>query len=1193
MQQRTADGLHAESYDLMQQDEESEEISNNIKSIVEHVNEVDDTNLSTFPETDCDASKDGDASAGIANGDASDNGEDDIGMIDMLAFEPIIYQVPTPKQLQSQSKDIVPATLMIAQKVQGQQCPRLLKVLLDSGGGATLFHRSCLPRGATPRMLPEKKEMKTILGIFTPNNEVLLEDIQLPEFDKSRKVDFVNAFIFDEPCRYDVILGRDFLSKAGITICFKSNVMTWLENVVPMRCPTTDKETLEAVLDACYMHDEEYELEIDWLDGYLSNPIPILDAKYEKADIDEVTTMQKHLTKEQQRELATLLRKHEKLFNGTLGLYPHKKVHIDVEPNAKPVHSRAYPIPRVQLETFKRELMHLVRIGVLSPQGASEWASPSFIIPKKDGRVRWISDLRALNKVIKRKQYPLPIITEIIRRRTGYSFFTKLDISMQYYTFELDDESKELCTIVTPFGKFKYNRLPMGLKCSPDIAQEAMDNLFRDIDEAEVYIDDVGAFSNTWTQHIDLLDTILGRLEDNGFTINPLKCEWGIKETDWLGYWLTPHGVKPWKKKIQGILDMQRPTTLKEMRTFLGAVNYYRDLWPRRAHILKPLTDRVGKKEFIWTPEMEKSFKTMKAVVAADALMHYPNHNLPFEIYTDASDYQLGACIMQNKAPVVYFSRKLTGAQRNYTTMEKELLSVVMVCKEYRSMLLGADLHFFTDHKNLTYHNLNSQRVLRWRCYLEEYSPNFHYLPGKDNVLADAFSRLPCLHDEGVEGKSNDELDDLGTEELHSQFRAKRNDNVESFASLLDEPSVFDCFVNLPQIPQQQNPLNYVVLQQNQIADAQLQTLLRDNPQRYQLRDFGDVQLICYVKDGDDPLTQWKIALPENMIQHTMIWFHHVIGHPGNNRLRDTIQARYYHPSLRKKIDEFQCGICEQHKLSGAGYGYLPEREARLAPWTEVAIDLIGPWKLELNGREYEFNALTCIDTVTNLVELIRVDKKTASHIRSKFEQVWLARYPWPQRCVHDNGGEFVGASFQELLEAANIRDVPTSSRNPQSNAICERMHQTVGNILRTLIYSNPPQTEEQAANLVDEALATTMHAMRSAVSRTLGSSPGALAFNRDMFLDVPLLADWHLLQQRREHLINENLRRQNMKRRRWDYVPGQRVWLKTVDPTKLGLRTIGPFFIEQVHTNGTITIERRRGVLERVNIRRVVPSRE
>jgi aryl carrier-like protein len=806
----------------------------------------------------------------------------------------IEYHIPDPKTRPQNT----PITILAANSIGCCTSRKLLKVLFDSGSSKSLISRSVIPAAAIPKRLSSESYCNTIAGKLKVTDIVTLRDIRLPEFDKNRKIAGWKALVYDAPISYDMILGNDFLELAKMKFEYEKKVISWFGNTVPLRNPRDfTSNDFDDLIECFSIQIDDEVVGDDWMESYITQ---ILDAKYEKLDIDEFIDTQTHLDEAQKQDLRELLKKHEKLFDGTLGVYPHKKVHIELTEDAKPVHSRAYPIPKIHYETFKKELDHLVRIGVLEPIGLSEWASPTFIIPKKDGRVRWVSDLRALNKVVRRRQYPLPIINDILRRRTGYKFFTKLDISMQYYTFELDNESADLCTIVTPFGKYRYRRLPMGLKCSPDIAQEVMETIFRDIEDSEEYLDDIGAFSKSWLEHMSLLDKILTRLEDNGFTVNPLKCEWAVQETDWLGYRLTPTGLKPWKKKVDAITKLEPPTNLKQLRSLIGAVNYYRDMWPRRAHILAPLTAETGKKKFQWTSVMQDAFDKLKAMITIDALSAYPNHNFPFDIYTDASEYQLGAAIMQNGRPVAYYSKKLTGAQRNYTTMEKELLSIVVTLKEYRSMLLGAKITIHTDHKNLTFQGLTSQRVLRWRSFLEEYDINLDYVKGPENVLADAYSRVPRA--ESTVGKNMPNNDDIIEEHY-----------LDCFYSVLDEPELFDCLLNLPELEEPtQNPLNMEWIRERQQADATLLARAASNPTNYVYKTFeDDLQILCYVKTGEDAETQWRIALAQDMVQPTIAWFHEVLGHPGTKRMRLTLQARYYHSEIRRYIDNYTCDACQ------------------------------------------------------------------------------------------------------------------------------------------------------------------------------------------------------------------------------------------------------------------------------------------
>jgi hypothetical protein len=208
-----------------------------------------------------------------------------------------------------------------------------------------------------------------------------------------------------------------------------------------------------------------------------------------------------------------------------------------------------------------------------------------------------------------------------------------------------------------------------------------------------------------------------------------------------LGYWITRQGIQPLPKKIEAILKLKAPTTKRQLRHFIGMVNYYRDMWIRRSEVLAPLTELCSKTEkFQWTETEQQAFEKAKRIISKEVLLTYPNFNETFEIHTDASDQQIGSVIAQKGKPIAFYSRKLTPTQRRYTTTERELLAIVETLKEFRNILLGHRIDVYTDHQNLTYKQFNTNRVMRWRLLIEEYGPNIIYVQGKHNIVADALS---------------------------------------------------------------------------------------------------------------------------------------------------------------------------------------------------------------------------------------------------------------------------------------------------------------------------------------------------------------------------------------------------------------------------------------------------------------------
>ena len=435
-----------------------------------------------------------------------------------------------------------------------------MKVLFDSGCGATLINHSLIGKLKTTQ--GKKVKWKTKSGSFYTERKSKVK-FSLPAFHEHRKITW-NCYVDEtdpEFCNYDLIIGRDLMHELGIDISFSNAEVIWDNASIPMQeVEKLDKQFLDFFeQELLYAHDP-ITTDAERIQNIVEN-------KYCPADLMSIVQECKLLNKQEQNQLYHLLNKFNHLFDGTLGSWKTDPIELELkEKDGKPYHAKPYPVPYSQEQKLRDEIRRLVEYGVLRKVNRSEWACPMFTIAKPDGSLRSLADLRELNKRIKRKPFPLPKINDLLQKLEGFHFATSLDLNMGYYHIELTPNSARLCTIVLPWGKYEYVRLPMGLCNSPDIFQEKMSDLMQGLEFARAYIDDLLVVSKgNFETHLEHLDIVFTRLAEAGLKINATKSHFCTDELEYLGYLINREGVRPTMKKVEAIKNIAMPTTRKQL----------------------------------------------------------------------------------------------------------------------------------------------------------------------------------------------------------------------------------------------------------------------------------------------------------------------------------------------------------------------------------------------------------------------------------------------------------------------------------------------------------------------------------------------------------------------------------------------------------------------------------------------------
>ena len=706
---------------------------------------------------------------------------------------------------------------------------------------------------------------------------------------------------------------------------------------------------------------------------------------------------------------------------------------IDIEPGHKPPCRPSYRLAPPELEECRKHVEELLSQGFIRPS-ASPYGSPILFVHKKDGSFRMVIDYRAVNNLTRKDKYPLPRIDDLLDKLQGAQFFSAFDLLSGYHQVRLHESDIPKTSFNTPFGSFEFLVLPFGLSNAPSTFQRLMNSIFHDFIKegfVVVYLDDLLVFSKTHEDHLSHLSRVLSRLREHKLYAKLSKCEFFANELRYLGHIVGRDGIKVDPAKVKAIVDWPTPTCNTQVRSFLGLANYFRKFVQNYSSVAAPLTYLTGKVPWVWGEREQKAFQDVKDALSNAPVLVLPDPSKPYRVISDASDFGVGAVLLQEGKPVAYFSKKLNKAEQNYSTTEKELAGVLYALKEWRCYLLGQHFVVETDHKANSFlqsQTLLSPRRARWAEFLQQFAIEWEWQPGRQNP-ADPLSRCPNL----VNGDAQAPARTLGEDFPLSGAVTMGDGGAADLTSLPAQASGVEGWARLVQLAQLVDP--WLHRKQNRRKVRMREGLYRKGSRIYVPSHYVD-------EAGNERNLRREVL--ENLHGPP------VVGHPGRDRTLELVSRSWWWPGVVADVADYvaHCDSCQRVKTSNRlPVGLLHPLEIPSLKWQSMSMDLITGLPKAREG----FDAIwVAVDRLSKYAHFAPTTSEASAEDIAQLLRVHVfTLHGFPQEIVADRDPRWVSRFCKELFRLTGTRAALSTAFHPQTDGQTERVNRILEDYLR------------------------------------------------------------------------------------------------------------------------------------------------